>query len=78
MKPQELTLLANPTSGTQPLWAQSSNEGWDSSLIYRELADCPVQIHDPIEELGKSVLELEDLQARLRFMMREVRQMMKA
>ena len=73
---QELTLIAGNVPETSLLW-ENAETSWDSQLVYREMADVPVQIVDPVEELTRSVAQLEDMQARLRFMMREIRGMMK-
>jgi hypothetical protein len=44
---------------------------------YNEMADFPVQIIDPVAELAKNLAHLQELQARLKFMMREVRYLIK-
>lgn len=82
MKQQELTLVATSTAEVSPTWESPVSEvdqaAWESQFVYRELADVPVQVQDPLEDLSRSVNQLQDLQARLRFMMREIRSMMKA
>ena len=74
---QELTLIAGNVAETSSLIWENTETSWDSQLVYREMADVPVQIVDPVEELTRSVAQLEDMQSRLRFMMREIRTMMK-
>jgi hypothetical protein len=44
---------------------------------YNEMADVPVQMIDPIIELEKNLAHLQELQARMKFMMREVRYLIK-
>jgi hypothetical protein len=78
MKQQELNGKAGSPTEAQVLWKSEQTPAWEGSVVYREMADFPVQLIDPVEELSRSVAELEDLQARLRFMMREIRAMMKA
>lgn len=82
MKQQELTLIAVSTTETSPSWnspvAEVDQAKWESQFVYRELADVPVQVQDPLEDLSRSVNQLQDMQARLRFMMREIRSMMKS
>lgn len=81
MKQQELTLIAVPANEASSSWqspvVEVDQAAWESQFVYRELADVPVQVQDPLEDLGRSVAQLQDLQARMRFMMREIRSMMK-
>lgn len=77
MKQHELTLIAGAQSETAVIWGGNEEPSWESPFVYREMADIPVQAVDPLEDLSRSVAELENLQARLRFMMREIRSMMK-
>jgi len=76
MKQQNLNLVAQEQ--VSAAWNNSDSTSWDSQLVYRELADVPVQMVDPVEELNRSVAALEDLQARMRFMMREIRLQLRA
>ena len=48
-----------------------------TGYAYNELADFPVQMIDPVLEVQKNLAHLEDLQARMKFMMREVRYLLK-
>jgi hypothetical protein len=77
MKQQELTLIGGRQSEGPSLWERSDVSAWEGNVVYREMADVPVQIVDPLDELARSVSQLEDMQARLRFMMREIRTAMK-
>lgn len=75
------------TQGNTPatVVVNTSLQSWDSSsfvsaenqLVYREMDVVPVQVVDPLADLVRNTEQLQDLQARLRFMMREVRSMMK-
>lgn len=59
---------------------QSSSEAdvvYSSQLAYHELAEVPVQSRDLVEQLNANLRQLEDLQARMKFMMREIRYLMK-
>ena len=50
---------------------------YSSTVSYHELAEIPVQKVDVLEQLQENLLQLEDLQARLRFMMSEIRYVLK-
>lgn len=76
---QELTLIAGNEPTPSLLWESAAPvSSLESNLVYRELADIPVQVLDPVSELSANLAQLQDLQARLRYMMREIRFMMKA
>jgi hypothetical protein len=49
-----------------------------SQLAYNELSDFPVQTVDPVEMVEKNLQHLTDLQGRMRFMMKEIRYLLKA
>lgn len=46
-------------------------------LAYNEMADVTVQMIDPVAEVEKNLAHLQELQARMKFMMREVRYLIK-
>ena len=58
-------------------WDSTSFVSAENQLVYREMDVIPVQVVDPLADLVRNTEQLQDLQARLRFMMREVRSMMK-
>lgn len=58
--------------------AGHSSSSGHAGYAYNEMADVPVQWIDPVAEVQKNLAHLEDLQARMRFMMREIRYLMKA
>ncbi|MBX2993764.1 MAG: hypothetical protein KF681_03055 [Bdellovibrionaceae bacterium] len=76
---QELTLIAGLQPTTSALWESAQTvSSLESNLVYREWAEVPVQVVDPVTELSANLAQLQDLQARMRYMMREIRFMMKA
>lgn len=48
-----------------------------SPLAYNEMADVPVQWIDPVAQVQKNLAHLQELQARMKFTMREVRYLLK-
>lgn len=48
-----------------------------ASVGYFEMDEVPVRQIDVVEELRKNLAQLEDLQGRMKFIMREVRYLMK-
>ncbi|PIS09838.1 MAG: hypothetical protein COT73_12590 [Bdellovibrio sp. CG10_big_fil_rev_8_21_14_0_10_47_8] len=50
---------------------------YSSQLIYRELNERPLQEEDLIEQLRGNMEQLQDLQARMKSMTREIRYLMK-
>jgi hypothetical protein len=71
---QELTLITGQTPEKSVLWEGALEYSpVETNLVYREMAENPVQIVDPVEELSANMAQLQDLQARLRYMMREIR-----
>lgn len=60
-----------PSNGSQQGLA------YTSQVIYNELADVPVQETDVLEQLQANMKQLADLQARMKFMMKEIRYLMK-
>jgi hypothetical protein len=48
-----------------------------SHVSYNEMADVTVQYVDPIAEVQKNLAHLQELQDRMKFMMREVRYLLK-
>ncbi|MNK07435.1 hypothetical protein D3C87_253490 [compost metagenome] len=63
---------------SESLWSPSTES--HEPLVhksYHELADFPVVEVDALSQLQNNIMVLEDLQARLSFMMREVRYLMK-
>ena len=72
--------LTTATSIEEFLMSQldlSSEMSSSSTLSYHEMADIPLQKVDLIEQLEGHVLHLHDLQARMTFMNREIRYLMK-
>lgn len=57
--------------------AGSADAGWAPTQAYHELADIPVREIDLLESVEANLAQLEELQARLRFMVREVKYLMK-
>ncbi len=50
---------------------------YSAQLAYHEMADVPVQETDLLEQLEANMKQLSDMQARMQFMMREIRYLMK-
>ena len=48
-----------------------------STMAYDEMSDFPVQIIDPVEQIEKNLDHLQELQAKMKFMMKEVRYLLK-
>jgi hypothetical protein len=48
-----------------------------SQYSYHELADVPVQETDVLQALENNMNQLEEIQSRMKFMMREIRYLMK-
>ena len=73
----------NPMTNVTLVESSSSSESYLGSehisthVAYNEMADVPVQYVDPVAEVQKNLVHLQDLQARMKFMMREVRYLMK-
>jgi hypothetical protein len=57
--------------------SSSSEKLYSSQLSYHEMADIPVRETDLLEQLEANMKQLEDLQSRMKFMMREIRYVMK-
>mgnify|MGYP001039043419 CR=1 FL=1 len=53
------------------------NEAWVPQA-YHELAEVPVKEIDLFESIEANLAQIEDLQARMRFMVREVKYLLKA
>lgn len=47
------------------------------NIAYNEMDDVPVKLIDPVAEVEKNLAHLQELQARMHFIMREVRYLMK-
>lgn len=64
-------MLSTPSNGSQ--------EGlvYSSQVVYNEMAEIPVQETDVLEQLQANIRQLADLQARMKFMMKEIRYLMK-
>lgn len=71
-KNEELTVLTETQFG----WETASSAPVHHRS-YHELADTPVVEVDALTQLESNVVLLENLQGRLSFMMREVRELMK-
>lgn len=56
----------------------SQEASWAPIQTYHELADVPVKEIDIFEAIEANLAQLEDLQARMRFMVREVKYLLKA
>jgi hypothetical protein len=56
-----------------------SQEGlvYSTQLAYHEMADVPVQETDVLEQLQSNMRQLADLQSRMKFMLKEIRYLMK-
>lgn len=66
------TLVHSETSTSGPI------EGvFASDISYHEMAETPVQQTDILEQLEANMKQLSELQARMKFMMREIRYLMK-
>lgn len=50
---------------------------WTPTAAYHELADVPVREIDLLESVEQNLAHVEELQARLSFMVREVKYLMK-
>jgi hypothetical protein len=70
----ETTLALTPVTS---LKAQAPDMAWAPTQAYHELADVPVREINLLESIEHNLAQLEDLQARLRFMVREVKYLMK-
>lgn len=70
----ETTMALTPVTS---LKAQASDIAWAPTQAYHELADVPVREINLLESIEHNLAQLEDLQARLRFMVREVKYLMK-
>jgi len=66
-------MLMTPSNGSQEGLVYSSS----TQVIYNELAEIPVQETDVLEQLQANMKQLADLQARMKFMMKEIRYLMK-
>jgi len=62
---------------TSSLKASTADTAWAPTQAYHEMADIPVREIDLLEAVEANVAHLEELQARLRFMVREVKYLMK-
>ena len=77
MKTAEITPVMKAVSeNTQNLMTETS-VSYASELTYNEMADIPVGRTNPLEQLRDNVAALEDLSARMQFMTREIRYLMK-
>jgi hypothetical protein len=65
------SVLTTPSNGAQESMVYSSQ------VSYHELADVPVQETDVLEQLQANMKQLADLQGRMKFMMKEIRYLMK-
>ncbi len=55
----------------------SGDASWTHSKAYHELDEVPVREVDLLESVEENVQRLEELQARMKFMMREVKYLLK-
>lgn len=74
---QDLALTTVSTGTTPTLKSPNAEPLWAPTQAYHELADIPVQEIDLLESVEANLAQLEELQARLRFMVREVKYLMK-
>ena len=67
------------THSVQSLVEHSSvnSSAYTSQYTYHELADIPVQEVDVLQALENNMTQLNDIQNRMQFMMREIRYLMK-
>ena len=73
MRTQETTENKVNTTPAKSATAMSMPSGQS----YHELSDVPVRETDLVEQLENNLSQLQDLQSRLQFMMREIRYVMK-
>lgn len=69
------TLQVVDTATAARLGAQEA--AWAPTQAYHELAEIPVREIDLLESVDANLAQLEELQSRLRFMVREVKYLMK-
>lgn len=72
--------LMAPTSCSAVVTSPAANTAidlWTTHQAYHELADIPVREVDLVESVQENLQHLEELQARLGFMMREVKYLLK-
>lgn len=65
---------------TKPKRAKDSELAADvvvSPMAYNEMADVPVQLVDPVEMVERNLAHLVELQSRMKFMMKEIRYLLK-
>lgn len=67
------TTQTNENISTQVLSTVVASQGFS----YHEMSDVPVREVDLFEQLDQNLAQLEDLQKRMSFMMREIRYLMK-
>ena len=71
------TQMTNPEKVLVPALEEVSSLSYSSELVYRELDERPLQESNVIEQLHANMEQLQDLQGRLKSMMREIRYLMK-
>lgn len=77
---QELQMVTveMTTAKTSFVSSNAAETAWAPTQSYHELADIPVREIDLLEAVEANVAQLEQLQARLNFMVREVKYLLKA
>ena len=66
------------TTTTATLKTNTTETLWAPTQAYHELADVPVRDIDLFEAVEANLAQLEELQGRMRFMVREVKYLLKA
>ncbi len=75
MKTMETTLIeiVNPAT----VAAVETSVNYAADLSYHEMAEVPVTRVSQIEQLRTNIAQLEDINARMKFMTKEIRYLMK-
>jgi hypothetical protein len=75
------TSTVQPTIGSSVSMTQLTtelvNENITSHVAYNEMADVPVHFIDPVAEVQKNLAHLLEVHSRMKFMMKEVRFLLK-
>ncbi|MEZ0393177.1 MAG: hypothetical protein ACAH59_13230 [Pseudobdellovibrionaceae bacterium] len=71
------TVLPTEQVVTTPSNGSQEGRAFSSQVSYHEMDEVPVQETDVLEQLQANMRQLADLQARMKFMMKEIRYLMK-
>ena len=77
MKTNEMNTQITPVTEPMQIIMAETSVSYASELTYNEMADIPVSRTNPLEQLRANVAALEDLNARMQFMTKEIRYLMK-